>query len=130
MTSSSRQTQRDAESSRCGYNNGDVYKIDVSDYQDMVVKVNEERKQRGLAAGMNEEDIPLIEAQWFMDDYWYFYYLTPFGHILREGETPYDHKSHPYIFKAYPYIDGEIHSFVADVIDQQRYTNRLITMYD
>jgi hypothetical protein len=116
---------------RChDYNNGDVYKIDVSDYQDMVVKVNEERKQRGLAAGMNEEDIPLIEAQWFMDDYWYFYYLTPFGHILREGETPYDHKSHPYIFKAYPYIDGEIHSFVADVIDQQRYTNRLITMYD
>ena len=116
---------------RChDYNNGDVYKIDVSDYQDMVVKVNEERKQRGLAAGMKEEDIPLIEAQWFMDDYWYFYYLTPFGHILREGETPYDHKSHPYIFKAYPYIDGEIHSFVADVIDQQRYTNRLITMYD
>ena len=116
---------------RChDYNNGDVYKIDVSDYQDMVVKVNEERKQRGLAVGMNEEDIPLIEAQWFMDDYWYFYYLTPFGHILREGETPYDHKSHPYIFKAYPYIDGEIHSFVADVIDQQRYTNRLITMYD
>ncbi|MGM9694763.1 MAG: hypothetical protein ACI3YC_07125, partial [Alloprevotella sp.] len=27
-------------------------------------------------------------------------------------------------------IDGELHSFVADVIDQQRYTNRLITMYD
>jgi hypothetical protein len=34
------------------------------------------------------------------------------------------------VFKAYPYIDGEIHSFVSDVIDQQRYTNRLITMYD
>jgi hypothetical protein len=30
----------------------------------------------------------------------------------------------------YPFIDGEIHSFVADVIDQQRYTNRLYTMYD
>ena len=34
------------------------------------------------------------------------------------------------MFKAYPFIDGEIHSFVADIIDQQRYTNRLITMYD
>lgn len=65
-----------------------------------------------------------------MDDYWYFYYLTPFGDILKEGETPFDHKSHPYVFKAYPFIDGEIHSFVADVIDQQRYTNRLITLYD
>jgi cell division septum initiation protein DivIVA len=30
----------------------------------------------------------------------------------------------------YPFIDGEIHSFVGDFIDQQRYTNRLITMYD
>ena len=27
-------------------------------------------------------------------------------------------------------VDGEVHSFVADVIDQQRYTNRLITLYD
>ena len=80
--------------------------------------------------GIPEEDVPLIEATWFVDDYWYFYYLSPFGHILKEGETPYHHKSHPYVFKAYPFIDGEIHSFVSDVIDQQRYTNRLITLYD
>ncbi len=73
--------------------------------------------------------MPLIKATWFIDDYWYFYYLSPFGDILKEGETPYEHGSHPYIFKAYPFIDGEIHSFVADVIDQQRYTNRLITLF-
>ena len=116
---------------RChDYNNGDVFKIDIEDYDELVGKVNEERLQRGMAAGMSEDDIPLIETQWMMDDYWYYYYLTPFGHILKEGESPYDHKSHPYVFKAYPYIDGEVHSFVADVIDQQRYTNRLITMSD
>ena len=80
--------------------------------------------------GMAEEDVPLVEATWFVDDYWYFYYLSPFGDILREGETPFAHGSHPYVFKAFPFIDGEIHSFVADVIDQQRYTNRLITLYD
>ena len=34
------------------------------------------------------------------------------------------------MFKAYPYINGEIHSFVSDIIDQQKYTNRLISMYD
>lgn len=79
---------------------------------------------------MTEDDIPQITATWMIDHYWYYYYLTPFGHILKEGETPYEHKSHPYVFKAYPFIDGEIHSFVADVIDQQRYTNRLITLYD
>lgn len=116
---------------RChDYNNGDVYKIDVEDYDEMVEAVNAQRLQRGLAAGMQKDDIPLIKAEWFMDDYWYYYYLTPFGDILDEGESPYEHKSHPYVFKAYPFIDGEIHSFVADVIDQQRYTNRLITLYD
>lgn len=116
---------------RChDYNNGDVYKIEIEDYAELVEAVNAQRIQRGLAAGMRLDDIPLIRVKWFMDDYWYFYYLTPFGDILKEGETPYEHKSHPYIFKAYPFIDGETHSFVADVIDQQRYTNRLITLYD
>lgn len=116
---------------RChDWNNGDVYKIDTEDYEEMVEAVNEERLSRGLSMGMPREEIPLIEATWMMDNYWYFYYLSPFGDVLREGETPYEHKSHPYVFKAYPFIDGEIHSFVADVIDQQRYTNRLITMYD
>lgn len=112
------------------YNSGDVYKIDIEDYEDMVVAVNEERINSGLAAGMEREDIPQIVAEFFMDEYWYFYYLSPFGDILKEGETPYDHKSHPYVFKAYPFIDGEIHSFVGDMIDQQRYVNRLITLYD
>ena len=116
---------------RChDYNNGDIYKIEIEDYNEMVVDVNARRLEQGLAQGMKREDIPMIEAKWFIDDYWYYYYLTPFGDILREGETPYEHKSHPYVFKAYPFIDGEIHSFVADVIDQQRYVNRLITLND
>ncbi|MCU6767841.1 hypothetical protein OCV73_02565 [Barnesiella propionica] len=116
---------------RChDYNNGDVYKIETEDYADMVEAVNRDRLQKGVACGIPKEEIPFIKATWFMDDYWYFYYLTPFGDILKEGETPYEHKSHPYVFKAYPYIDSEIHSFVSDVIDQQRYTNRLITLYD
>ena len=116
---------------RChDYNTGRIYKINVEDYDALVTEVNRQRMEQGLAAGMQQEDIPLVEAKWFMDDYWYYYYLTPFGDVLREGETPYAHRSHPYVFKAYPFIDGEIHSFVADVIDQQRYVNRLITVYD
>ncbi len=112
------------------YNNGDVFKIDIEDYNVIVHEENARRLMQGRAAGMPQEEIPLIHHEWFMDSYWYYYYLTPFGDILSEGETPYDHKSHPYVFKAYPFIDGEIHSFVSDVIDQQRYTNRLVTLYD
>lgn len=116
---------------RChDYQNGDIFKIEVSDYEEQVANVNRERMQMAKEAGMPKDEVPLIKATWFVDDYWYFYYLSPFGDILKEGETPFEHGSHPYVFKAYPFIDGEIHSFVADVIDQQRYTNRLITLYD
>ena len=116
---------------RChDYNTGELFKIDLKDYKAMVQDVNDARLQQGLSAGMAAEDIPLIEAEWFIDNYWYYYFLSPFGDVLQQGETPYEHKSHPYVFKAYPFLDSEIHSFVSDVIDQQRYTNRLITLYD
>lgn len=116
---------------RChDYQNGDVFKIDETDYTSVVIAENEQRLAMAKSVGMPEDEVPLIKATWFIDDYWYYYYLTPFGDILQEGETPYEHGSHPYVFKAYPFIDGEIHSFVSDVIDQQRYTNRLVTLYD
>ena len=116
---------------RChDFQTGEVFKVDVEDYYKEVVKVNEERLAMAKSAGMPESEVPLIQSTWFVDDYWYFYYLSPFGHVLKEGETPYKHGSHPYVFKAYPFIDGEIHSFVEDIIDQQRYVNRLITLHD
>lgn len=116
---------------RChDYLNGDIYKIDIEDYEELVGNENSRRMASARECGMEESEVPVIKAEWFMDDYWYFYYLSPLGDILREGETPFEHGSHPYVFKAYPFIDGEIHSFVNDVIDQQRYTNRLITLYD
>lgn len=100
---------------------------------------NARRIAEGLAMGMDAEDVAVIDYgrtddqrqdDWFVQEYWYYRFLTPFGHVLQEGETPYAHGEHPYVMFAYPFIDGEIHSFVSDVIDQQRYINRLITMYD
>lgn len=111
-------------------NSGEVYRIETCDYHEMVEAENEKRLRRGAERGMSSDDVPLIEAEWMIDSYWYYYCLSPFGDVLREGETPYEHGSHPYVFKAYPFIDGEIHSFTWDVIDQQRYTNRLIILYD
>lgn len=111
-------------------NSGDVFKIELEDYDELVDGVNRERMATARELGMDESEVPLIRSEWFMDSYWYYYCLTPFGDILEEGETPYWHKGHPYVFKAYPFVDGEIHSYVGDIIDQQRYVNRLITMYD
>lgn len=67
---------------------------------------------------------------WRITDTWRYYFLTSEGHILAEGDSPYPDGSHPYVFKAYPFLDGETHSFVSDIRDQQRYINRLVTLYD
>lgn len=57
------------------------------------------------------------------------WYLTD-GTPLASYRSPWPHGSHPFAVKLYPLIAGEIHSLVADVIDQQRYINRLITLID
>lgn len=71
-----------------------------------------------------------VRADSGIGEVWRYYFVAPSGLILAHGDSPYAHGEHPYVFKAYPMIDGEIHSFVGDVVDQQRYTNRLITLYD
>lgn len=115
---------------RChDWNSGEVYKIDIKDIA-TIAEENKRRQEMAMRNGIAPDDIPYIETEWFIDSYWYYYFLSPMGDILAEGETPYAHKEHPYVFKAYPFLDGEVHSFVADVIDQQRYTNRLIMLED
>lgn len=79
---------------------------------------------------MPEDRVPLIESEYIIENYWYYRFLSPFGDVLEEGESPYAHGEHPYTAKAYPYIDGEIHPFVADIIDQQRYINHYIILND
>lgn len=61
---------------------------------------------------------------------WHCRFLTPDGDVLDEYDSPYAHGSHPFAVKFYPLIDGEVHSLVEDIIDQQRFVNRLITLVD
>lgn len=77
-------------------------------------------------------DTPPIDGRhlWRLEEVWRYYFVSEDGTTLKEGYSPYLHGGHPFVMKFYPYLDGEIQSFVADMIDQQRYTNRLITLYD
>lgn len=100
---------------------GRCWKMDEADYRRRVEPENRRRQ----AAGVKQ-----VGSRWFIDEEWRYYFLTSTGRVLRSGRTPYRHGSHPYVFKAYPFVDGEIHSFVSDILDQQKLTNRLISMYD
>ena len=112
--------------------NGEMFKCDTKDKKELVDAVNEQRRADAEAAGVAPEEIEskLITAEWFVDNYWYYRFYAPTGEVLMEGETPYEHNEHPFVFRFYPFINGEIHSFVADVIDVQRYVNRLINLND
>ena len=108
---------------------GELQKLEV-DELDIIKGENAKRIQEQGAQGVMPDDMKLLEYEWFIDNYWYYYYMTPTGEVLREGETPYWHESHPYSFKIYPFYNGRVYPFVSDFIDQQRYINRLITTQD
>lgn len=136
------------------YADGTVFKVDSEDLQEEVIKINNERIKLAREMGVPEAIIQqaiaakeyadefelldegmkmpiecaLITATPFIDSYWYYRDITPTGMVLAEGETPFAHGGHPYVFRMYPGLNGEIHSFVEGSIDPQRYINRTITM--
>ncbi len=61
---------------------------------------------------------------------WRQRWLAPDGTLLYSALSPYGHGSHPFVVKMYPLTDGEVHSFVEDVIDQQRTINRMVVLID
>lgn len=91
---------------------------------------NKERLRLGAEMGTEEKDIPLIEAERKYEQFWYVKFLTPYGHCLFETETPYKHEGHPYVASLQPFVDGEVWGLIEDMIDQQRYINRLIIQLD
>ena len=111
------------------FRSGEYYNLPVSEAE-AVEKENKARQQAARQAGIPDEAVALIETEWGVTQTWRYRFFSPLGDLLDEGDTPYWHGEHPYVFKLYPLIDGEVHAFVEDVIDQQRYINRLITMID
>ena len=61
---------------------------------------------------------------------WRCRWFAPNGKMLTSYDSPYAHGSHPFALKFYPLTDGEVHSFVEDVIDQQRCINRKTVLSD
>lgn len=115
-----------------------VYRI-KAEQLDIVRAENAARLMQGRAAGMPDEEIPLItwgsnaecdNEEPVYTGYWHYQMLSPYGDVLEEYDSPYEHGKHPYVIKAYEYFNGDIIPLISSVIDQQRYINRLVTMFD
>ena len=115
------------------------WRLWVHDYMDASYEIRLEKDAADIDAEnaarlmLGEEngiEVPLIEYERKYVKFWKCYHLTPYGETLWEGESPYEHKSHPYIFKLYPLLDGEIWGMVEDLIDQQKMVNRMVILQD
>ena len=111
--------------------NGDEveYRIELKDKW-RIDQENQLRIQQYMQVGIPEDEWALIEAEQIEDEYWYYTFMAPDGTVIAEGENPYETKDHPFTIRLYPYVNSEVHPFMGNIIDQQRYINRLIIMHD
>lgn len=128
-------------------NAGDMFKCEIDNidktplerYGLTMEQENRRRINEGASFGIPLELIPLVDygqlstsnpnTGVFGDQYWYCQYLLPNGDILWEGESPFECGC-PFTIALYPMVNGEVHSFVSDVIPQQKNINRLTTLND
>ncbi|GEM_PF-1024588 len=76
---------------------------------------------------VDPDELQLIEYEFGIEDLWYYRFISPNGYLLDEGVSPYkvvregySFYYHPYVFLAYPCLQGEVRSFVDRMIDRQR----------
>lgn len=86
-----------------------------------VKAVNRRRVTQGVAPVALDRDVSTV---------WRCRWMAPDGTVLASHLSSAPDRQHPFRFRFYPMIDGEIHSLVEDVIGQQIYINELISLID
>ena len=114
------------------YNDGTNDIIDADDKQMIaqIESINKERIALAKRDGWTEEEIPVIDMEYFVDQFWYCRFLAPDGTILWEEESPYPDRSHPFTIMMTPFIDGRISGYITDGIDHQIAMNRALVLQD
>ena len=92
--------------------------------------LNKERIDIAIKSGGVGDEVPLIEMYEKYEYYWQVKFIDANGYTLKKLGSPYTHDSHPYVLSIMPMMDGEFKSYIADLIDMQRYINRLLVMID
>lgn len=95
-----------------------------------VQALNRQRVEAAAREGIPLEEVALLAYERKFEGTWRVHYLTPYGDVLLEDDTPYSHGRHPYALTLHPLLDGHVYGMISNVIDQQRYINRLISLID
>lgn len=95
-----------------------------------IEQINQERIQQCIENGINPDDAKLIQAQSRYEFVWFYRFMTPDGYILKQGESPFEHQSHPYILSFFDVMDGAIHPVISNITELQREINHLYMQAD
>ncbi|MBR5476720.1 MAG: hypothetical protein IKV17_07880 [Bacteroidaceae bacterium] len=93
-------------------------------------EINRLRREEARANGVDEEDILYIDYEEATERKWVYRYLTPWGHCLAKGDSPYWHGGHNFVLGVLHFVKGRLYNFVEQFIDQQRSINRTAMMID
>ena len=120
----------------------DVDKFGLDEYDGLtVMEENERRRKEAEELGIPDEEVPYIDYGQFGDEgdfdgtgeivdmYWYVQYLTPNATIIDEYVSPYECGC-PITVVKYPYVNGEVHSYISDGLEMQRFYNRMWVLDD
>ena len=97
---------------------------------EQITAENNRRVQFAVANNINPDNVALISYHMKKEVYWEEICLSNLGHTLMRRESPFMAKWHPFTLLAWPMVDGEAWGLVEDIIDQQRYINRLVMLQD
>jgi hypothetical protein len=75
------------------------------------------------------EHLP-IEYEERYEEVTYFKRISPHGHTLQKGESPFWHQGTPFVFEVRPLIDGDIYGEGYQLIDIQKQYNRFRLLMD
>ena len=95
-----------------------------------LLPLHREQELKKLARRRRKAGLPEPRWRTSVRAAWHGRWLAPDGTLLGEADSPFASGAAPFAVKMYPMTDGNVHSLVEDVIDQQRYVNRLITTMD
>lgn len=113
-------------------NEGTLEVIDADDKDALAVVelTNKSRMLAAMAAGWDPKEAPLIDMEYFIDEYWHCHLLAPDGTILEEFESPYAGKMHPFSLIMTPMTDGRITGYLTDAFDLQHIMNRAVCIWE
>lgn len=119
-----------------------VDKFQLDEYDGLtVLQENERRRKEAIEFGIPDEEVPYIDYGQFGEDgdfdgtgefpdvYWYVKFLTPNGTVIDEYVSPYECGC-PITVVKYPYVNGEVHSYISDGLPMQKFFNRMWVLND